>query len=543
MIHRATCIAGLALVCGVHVMAAEIEVICLSGEPSPDGNGEFQWFLPPSLNDAGGVAFEARLRNTAQGVLDDNALFLATDKGIVQLVREGQAVPDLNGVFSVFGLGTVFGNPAPLLNENGQIAFLARLLQSSGGTADNSGLYLAGPAGVIQLVREGQAAPGSKSLIFGDMAEPFWPPFVLNDAGQVSFLTEFSAGGMEPITGAYRASPSGVDFLTLDGTAAPGGGVFASVGGLFGILGPLAIDQGGRTAVGGNIADMPFDVGILRLEPGVATVIGQNLPGSGLAMNEADEVAYFRDFSGKFGGSLSVGDGATLRVVRERMSSDPEGAGPIQFMVLYGLNDTGETLIVGTIDQEMDSVILDGPAPRVVIRKGDSMPDGNGILNEIFSTFGWVLNNAGQAAAMVNISETLGGASDVLGILFHDPTTGLQQVIRTGDTLLGRTVVDVWFQALSHVNMLSTLRSSGLNNSGDVAFSFALDDGTNGIAVWSQTVVRTPDFDGSGIVNALDLATLLALWGPGSNKADLNGDMKVNAFDLALLLAWWGPVN
>ena len=51
----------------------------------------------------------------------------------------------------------------------------------------------------------------------------------------------------------------------------------------------------------------------------------------------------------------------------------------------------------------------------------------------------------------------------------------------------------------------------------------------------------SPDGDGDGIVNAADLAALLASWGPCPGCAtDLTGDKVVGAADLANLLADWG---
>jgi len=47
------------------------------------------------------------------------------------------------------------------------------------------------------------------------------------------------------------------------------------------------------------------------------------------------------------------------------------------------------------------------------------------------------------------------------------------------------------------------------------------------------------DFDGSGFVDATDLALLLGGWGSGG--LDLNNDGVVDATDLALLLGGWGP--
>jgi hypothetical protein len=47
------------------------------------------------------------------------------------------------------------------------------------------------------------------------------------------------------------------------------------------------------------------------------------------------------------------------------------------------------------------------------------------------------------------------------------------------------------------------------------------------------------DVNGSGAVDAADLAALLAGWGTAS--PDPNGDGNVDAADLAVLLAAWGP--
>jgi enterochelin esterase-like enzyme len=58
------------------------------------------------------------------------------------------------------------------------------------------------------------------------------------------------------------------------------------------------------------------------------------------------------------------------------------------------------------------------------------------------------------------------------------------------------------------------------------------------------TPCRQPaDLDCSGTVDAVDLAAVLAAWGPGSGVADINGSGNVDAVDLALLLAAWGTVQ
>jgi hypothetical protein len=57
------------------------------------------------------------------------------------------------------------------------------------------------------------------------------------------------------------------------------------------------------------------------------------------------------------------------------------------------------------------------------------------------------------------------------------------------------------------------------------------------VGPWSPIV--TFDLNGDGVVNALDLAELLAQWG-GPGTADFDGDGAVNAPDLAALLGAWG---
>ena len=47
------------------------------------------------------------------------------------------------------------------------------------------------------------------------------------------------------------------------------------------------------------------------------------------------------------------------------------------------------------------------------------------------------------------------------------------------------------------------------------------------------------DLNGDGVVNAQDLAVMLAAWGTASPEADVNGDGIVDGKDLAILLGSW----
>jgi hypothetical protein len=52
----------------------------------------------------------------------------------------------------------------------------------------------------------------------------------------------------------------------------------------------------------------------------------------------------------------------------------------------------------------------------------------------------------------------------------------------------------------------------------------------------------TADIVADGVINGVDLASLLAAWGAcaGACASDLNGSGAVNGADLAILLAAWG---
>ena len=65
---------------------------------------------------------------------------------------------------------------------------------------------------------------------------------------------------------------------------------------------------------------------------------------------------------------------------------------------------------------------------------------------------------------------------------------------------------------------------------------------THGRGMWSADLATpNPDLDGDGVVDASDLAILLASFGPCANcAADLDGSGIVDAGDLAILLGNWG---
>ena len=105
------------------VWAGRIDVVAVSGQQAPDGNGVLSGFPDhrgvPALNNQGQVAFHAALSGTSGGNLDNSGMFRGGSGVTTQIAREGQTAPDGNGRY--------FGFDSPALNDAGQVAFFAAL--------------------------------------------------------------------------------------------------------------------------------------------------------------------------------------------------------------------------------------------------------------------------------------------------------------------------------------------------------------------------------------------------------------------------------
>jgi hypothetical protein len=109
--------------------------IARAGQEAPDGNGSLATHLfgEVALNAAGQVAFTAYVQHASSGRIEhDLAIFRGDGANLVQIAREGQKTPAGNR-FTLLSYST----GPPVLNESGQIAFVAGFTDSSGsdGTA------------------------------------------------------------------------------------------------------------------------------------------------------------------------------------------------------------------------------------------------------------------------------------------------------------------------------------------------------------------------------------------------------------------------
>lgn len=190
-------------------------------QPLPDGNGELGFMQNPSFNNNGQAAFYSITTSTNGS---SYGFFLADSNGLKVLARSVQPSPDGNGSF------LIFFTSAPPLNDQGQTAFVAQLNGTTGGTADNLGLYRGDGNTTVQLVRKGEFVPNGNGrfLDFGGAAT-----VAINNSGQVAFTATLTgtSGGSSDNAGIFLVTGSTVTQLARKGQTVPGGnGVFSTFG-------------------------------------------------------------------------------------------------------------------------------------------------------------------------------------------------------------------------------------------------------------------------------------------------------------------------
>ncbi len=167
--------------------------------PFPDPGPDYRFSqlgFHPAINDAGQVAFYARIAERVQIGSDIQYINpsggiwsgLGANYGTYRLVAmHGDQAPGLPAgvVFSGFG--------DPVINATGQLAFVAYLAGAGVNALNDFAVYRATPDGqggfTLELIaREGFSAPGTIGFYAGDLpnGSPFRDPFI-NASGQVAF--------------------------------------------------------------------------------------------------------------------------------------------------------------------------------------------------------------------------------------------------------------------------------------------------------------------------------------------------------------------
>lgn len=501
-----------------------LSLVAREGSPAPDvpDGAVFSYFrTDPLLNDAGEVAFVARLRTGAGGVTasNDEAVWSQRNGRLSLFAREGSQAPgaSVGANFDRFFAST-YANSYIAFNNQGQTVVNASLVSGVAGITDDNdtGLW-SDPQGVLTLVLlEGAQAPGLPvGAVFDDFGPPWTSP-VLNSAGQVAVRANLRTGTGGVVSsndsGIWFGDPGAMGLVVREGDAAhgvPPGSYFSGFGeATINDVGGLLFRGSLRRGLGGVTVDN--DDGLWTTRKGDALE---------LLAREGEQVS---------GAAFGINYGA---------------------FYYYALNNEGQSastgylqLGSGGVTSENDAVVfaeLSGSL-GILAREGDYAP---GTFNgEVFSAFDSpMLNSAGQLAFYGKLKT---GIADVTssndeGIWAQDIFGSLKLIVREGDLL------EVNPGEFATINNLQFHGYTGngdgqrsiFNDRGELAF-WAQAGSSNGVFISDS--VTTPfsaaDFNDNYLVEAEDLARWQSAFGMsvgaihGMGDADYNGAVNGSDF-------------
>jgi hypothetical protein len=472
-----------------------IEIRELSGTSVGPSGESWQSFSrrPLNLTDDGAILFTGSLDTGPlnQGVV--TGIGLSTPgNGPATICYENQPLPDGNGIFDGAGLQIA------RMNQAREIGVLFVIDDATLPRTDTPGLFLWSD-GALSFAHE----PRSESN--GDEQRSVID-FVINDQGVLAFAFPRRVGSVFESPFVIRDNGANTVLITAFDPAP--GITGATFGGLTNAYGKFRINNARETAFHTTISGSGIDSFInsaLWLAPPPTSPIA-------LVAQEGDAVS---------GGTATIGD---LQVISGN----------------FALNDNGVTAFgvsVNGVYYSHDS------STQLVAEAGDSPPRGDGILGLQGSPTGgtpipgnagpgWLaLNNSNQVAFLTNIAGSTSGDDAIC--LYH-PDNGLTIPVRTGDTLFGSAVGNLWFQ----VDSITGEEGTGFNDSGEIAFRYSLLGGTTGLALWQPDPAPcTADVNGDGALTPTDFTAWINAFNNSLPECDQNGDGSCTPTDFTAWIA------
>lgn len=529
----------------------------MSGENAPGGNGTFQLFGIPAINQNGQVAFGAFLSNTQPPDPNASGVYLADGQGLVELVRVGDPAPDGNGTFALFSGPNVEERFA--INADGTVAFLAQLQDTAAALPgfDDSGLFLANAAsGVTQLVRLGDAAPDGNG-VFGpqDPEESgemnLYPPG-LDDAGGASFfglLFQTSGGEEVDDRGVFHADTEGVTQLARIGSMVPGtsetfetietqiasnaAGEVALVG--FQELEPSLASPSGLPPFPTDLQRIYVDDGSTFTEhfrtggippdgDGMITFVNEIiLADSGEVVFQAmvDDTIDFLDS----GPRVLVSDGMSLVEIARQSEVGP-GEVDLRFADFIGLdaNGQGQVAVSAALETLQASnrttaiYLYEEGVLSLLVREGDLAPDGNRTFADVAGPV--FLNENGAIAFFATLEGTASPPGDDAGIFVVESNSLVRRIVREGQPLEGSTVTYVsdLGSFVFDTDDLSLAGVTAFNDAGQVAFVAGLADTRSGV------FVNVPEPTPAALAISAVLVLAVLAWGRRVARAAPRGE-------------------
>lgn len=395
--------------------AGTMWLLARTGFAAPDAGGAVFDYLPivPGINDAGDVTLLASLRIGAAGVTSANDVGVWSElggDGLRLLVREGDAVPGLPGVFLSRFCAGVYAT-ARTAADQGDAAFSVYF----GGASTHSALLRTtvnrtSETVTMQVIaREGSPAPGTAEL-FGNLMGGFSDPARMDATGNVVFaaVTKTNKEGIWHHPVGRNGAPDKVVFAgdVAEGT---GGATFSRIqrptmgsGGVIsfrGLLNRNGDNTGGKKGDGiwrGTASNPASFTCVLRSGdsgiPGmpVGSLVGNtwtgwltnqnhgawktwiDLNGDGVSKAPTDGYAIFSDASGTLRMLVKTGDAAPGVPGAVFSNFEIPMIGGQEQVIFFG-KITGPGIVAGVNDKGLWRQQPNGGELELVLRTGDPL--------------------------------------------------------------------------------------------------------------------------------------------------------------------------
>jgi hypothetical protein len=378
-------------------------------------------------------------------------------------------------------LGTNFG--APDINDDGMVAFFN--IHDDGTT---TAIYT-GNGGPITPQIDNQGT--FKKLEFAP---------VINNSNEVAFWAEYTVNGARGIhkvlNGAVTLVADDDNSLFYDFDYYP------------------SINDSGEVAFSGNLyqpcCDSAIGFGASVLYDPSGPFISFN---DGVTINNNGVVAFSATFDGGAGSGLFTGSGGAHTTIVTF-----GGISMFSFIDLPAtINDSGAVAFKGHLAGGGTGIFIGSGGPISTVTT-----TGDGLFSS-YGPAGVAFNNAGEIAFLATIA---GGSHGI----FTGPDPVADKVIQIGDSLFGSIVYSLDFVR-------------GLNDNGDIVFTYVLENPSGGAGVAGVAVAKAPtsalpgDINGDGVVDEDDLVLFCAAIGAAQGEpnydadADLNGDNVIDELD------------
>lgn len=538
---------------------AEFQIVAFSDTPSPDGNGKLLTFTPPALSDTSQVAFLSQLGDVVDPPPGGSiALFRGSTTGLEVAARTGELTVDDTPLVS-------FLNNSPSINSAGLVSHSGRLDDAS-----QEIVAFVNNGGVIEIFpRVGTPSPsGNNALIVRTLP-------VINDAGVAVYRGLYTGSDPEmgnPELGIYARSLDGtITTRVLQGSPAPRGGEIELItnslptlnaNSQIGLIGRVDDTVVTRTSVmrldGTTVVELARDGDMAN--DGTSTIDNILYLSHAAPLNDGGQMAFAGNYSQSEMGPSRPGVFRAGVGGIDLLTPDPFLPGTsvaTSTLRVLDLNNSGQALFAADFaggGDPLSGIYVAGDAgPQLVALEDAATPAGNKYFRRFFNE-SIALDESGRVAFMAELSDSPNGPLAERGLFLYSAQSGLQQVVGKGDSLAGSTVLSMNFTGTFYTlaGPSSSYQPpdehfSGLNNLGQLAFSFSLASGESGVALWSPTASNLPgDYSGNGAVENADLTLLLNNWAATvpPTPAGWNGTAPtgpaVDNDELTLLLNNWG---